>query len=191
MTIFRHPFPQVTIFHCFTSRSPLPNVTGQAATNYFWEFKYRGNHWWVIKKKAKHNKTRHNVQISYHLYLLIFDFPCLFKKFFHIWYQAWPINDILSHEYFLIFRDGIFNGDLICLIWMVLYVSKMKFQQFFGFTDLFETRVWTYFLSNVHRFWGTVKIIRQFHTFLICSQLLQCKTLVKSADCFMFNLFLL
>ena len=123
--------------------------------------------------------------------LFILNFASMFKKFFHIWYQAWPINDILSHEYFLIFRDGIFNGDLICLIWMVLYVSKMKFQQFFGFTDLFETRVWTYFLSNVHRFWGTVKIIRQFHTFLICSQLLQCKTLVKSADCFMFNLFLL
>lgn len=77
-----------------------------------------------LKKKAKHNKTRHNVQISYHLYLLIFDFPCLFKKFFHIWYQAWSINGILSNANFLIFRHGVLNR---VLIWVVLHESKMEF----------------------------------------------------------------
>ena len=73
-----------------------------------------------ITKTAKHNRTQHNVQ----------HWPSLFKKFFHFRYQAWPINDILSHEHFLIFSDVVFNRGLICLIWMVLCVSKMEFQHY-------------------------------------------------------------
>ena len=91
---------------------------------------------------------------------------------------------------FLIFRDVVFNRGLICLIWMVLCGSKMELEQFFCCTDLFATRVSTYIFRTVHRFRGSVKIVRQFHIFLVTlkSQLLQCEALVKSTDflCFTF-----
>ena len=113
--------------------------------------------------------------------------------YFHIRHQAWPVNDQLSHEHFLIFRDGFFNGGLDCLIWMVLSGLKMEFQQFFGWTDLFAMCVWTYIFSTVYRRWVTVKIIRQFHLFLVTlwSQLLQCRVLVKSASILCFICLLL
>ena len=73
---------------------------------------------------------------------------------------------------------------------MVLRGSKLKFHQFFASTDLFATHLWTYIFSTVHRRWGIVKILCQFHTFLVIlwSQLLQCEALVKSVIflCFTF-----